>query len=236
MSTTETEKAQDKSIYKCSSKLEEEGYISTDGLLCPLGDGTYVKITRINGKYSYSLVEYENSTLRYISPAYSCKEAITEEKNSRTKKLVGYWSKNGNTTDIEPILSTIAIDLMNEDNFAQVNKTFNIYEQQQKKQPKNTDDQLVKAIERRRNPKLNPIRLKESEEVESELKEKGLIKYLEEPLDALHVGKNTNMYRVLFGAYKIMIGEGSYIFEIIADSGEGKSLGVFRIINFSVQI
>ena len=226
MSTTKTNKAFDKSIFKCSSELEKKGYMYTDdGLYCPLADDKYLKIARNDDKYSYSLVEYKNSTFNYISSAYSCKEAITEEKNSRTKKLVEYWSKNENTTALEPILSTIAVDLMNEDNFAQVNKTFNIYVQQQKKQPKNTaDDSLDKAIKRRRNPKLNALTKNRAKEVENLLKEVGLVSYLDEQLDKLHIGKHTNMYRKLLGAFKVMTGKGSYIFETIAKAGEGKSL------------
>ena len=81
MSTTKTNKAFDKSIFKCSSELEKKGYMYTDdGLYCPLADDKYLKIARNDDKYSYSLVEYKNSTFNYISSAYSCKEAITEEK------------------------------------------------------------------------------------------------------------------------------------------------------------
>ena len=47
---------------------------------------------------------------------------------------------------------------------------------------------------------------------------------LENQLDNLHKGKHTNMYRKILGAFKIMRGEGSYIFETIAKAGEGKSL------------
>lgn len=213
------------SIFKCSETLEEKGYMyTTDGLYCPLADNMYLKIGRSNNKYTYSISKYENYTFNYISSEYSCKEAITEDKASRTKKLIEYWSKCKNTTDIKPILSTIAIDLMNEDDFAQINRPFNIYEEQQKKQSNNDADSVDKAIEKRRNPKLNPFSLKEAEKVETKLKDIGLVKYLDTQLDKLHVGKHTNMYRKLLGAFKIMQGKGSYIFETIAKAGEGKSL------------
>ena len=156
------------SIFKCSETLEEKGYMyTTDGLYCPLADNMYLKIGRSNNKYTYSISKYEDYTFNYISSEYSCKEAITEDKASRTKKLIEYWSKCKNTTDIKPILSTIAIDLMNEDDFAQINRPFNIYEEQQKKQSNNDGDSVDKAIEKRRKPKLNPFSLKEAEKVET---------------------------------------------------------------------
>lgn len=225
MSTNETEEALDNSIYKCSTKLMEKGYLySDDGLYCLLENDMYLKIGRTDKKYTYSIAQYENHTFNYISSAYATKESITEEKDSRTKKLEEYWSNIGNTTDIKPILSTIAVELMNEDNFAQVNRTFNVYEEQQKKQIKTDDNTSDKAIEKRKNPKLNPFAKKEAEEVENELKKKGLINYLDNQLDKLHIGKHTNMYRKLLGAFKVMTGKGSYIFETIAKAGEGKSL------------
>ncbi len=229
MNTTEcnynSESEDNNSIYKLSSELTEKGYAySNDGVFCPLEDKYYLKIGRTDKKYSYSIVKYEDYEFKYISSAYTCKEPITEDKESRTRKLKEHWSKISNTTDIVPILSTIAVDIANETNFSQVNKTFDIYEQEQKKLAKATDDSMDKAIEKRRKPKLNSLRLKKAEEVEAELKSMGLVKYLDEQLDKLHVGKHTNMYRKLLGAFKIMRGEGSYLIETIAKAGEGKSL------------
>ena len=215
----------DKSIFQCSSELTKKGYMYTDdGLLCPLVENKYIKIGRNNNKYTYSLVEYENSTFNYISSTYTCKESITEDKESRTKKLSEYWSKINNSTDIKPILSSIAVDLMNESNFAQVNQTFSVYEEQQKQQSTANDDSLDREIERRRSPKLNPFAKKDAEEVEEQIKEMGLVKYLDNQMDKLYIGNHTNMFRKTLGAFKIMRGEGSYIFETIAQAGEGKSL------------
>lgn len=213
------------STFKCSKELAEKGYLySNNGLLCPITDSDYIEIGRLDKKYNYTFVKRESNDFKYVSPSYTCKESITEEKDSRTKKLNEYWSKIDNSTDINPILSAIAVDLMNEDNFSQINKTFNVYEQEKKKVTTTTDDSLDKAIDKRRNPKLNPFAQKEAEEVEAEIKSIGLVKYLDNQLDKLYIGKNTDMYRKILGAFKIMRGEGSYIFETIAKAGEGKSL------------
>ena len=195
-----------------------------DGLFCPIEDPYFVKIGRTDKRYSYSIVKLENNKFNHVSTAYTCKESITEEKESRTKKLNEYWSNINNTTDIKPILSTISLDLINQANFSQVNKSFDIYEAEQKKSATYIDDSLDKAIERRRNPKLNALSKNRANEVEKQLKEVGLITYLDKRLDKLHIGKHTNMYRKLLGAFKVMTGKGSYIFETIAKAGEGKSL------------
>ena len=82
----------EKSIYKCSTNLEEKGYMYTvNGLHCPLLNDKFLEISRADKKYSYAIIEHTNNTFNYLSPAYKCKEAITEEKTSRTDKLVEYW-------------------------------------------------------------------------------------------------------------------------------------------------
>ena len=165
------------SIFKCSTKLTEKGYKSTtDGLICPLENNTYLKIGRTDKKYSYSLGSYDNYAFNYLSSAYTCKESITEEKDSRTKKLNEYWSKIGNTTDIEPLLSAIAVDLMNEPNFSQVNKTFNVYEEEQKKQSNTPEYAIEEQIEKRRNPTLTEHGQKRAKKVEEKLQEVGYVK------------------------------------------------------------
>ena len=220
-----TNNAEQDSIYKCSSELLDKGYIyEDDGLFCPLTNNTYLKISRNKQKYSYSIVESKNNTFNYLSSAYTCKESITEDKTSRINKLEEYWSKTENTTDIKPILSTIAVDLMNEPNFAQVNKTFDVYEEEQKKHTKAIDDSIDKEIEKRRNPQLTKHGQKRAKEVEKKLQEVGYVNYLDNHLDKLHIGNHTNIHRKLLGAFKIMRGEGSYLFETIAKAGEGKSL------------
>ena len=213
------------SIFKCSKELAEKGYLySNNGLLCPISNSYYLNIGRTDKKYAYSFVKNEGNDFKYISSAYTCKESKKKKKDSRTKKLNEYWSKIDNTTDINPILSAIAVDLMNEDNFAQVNQTFDVYENKQKNLTTDTADSIDKAIEKRRNPKLNAMAKKRANEVEKQIKEVGLVKYLDDQLDKLHIGKHTNMYRKLLGAFNIMQGKGSYIFETIAKAGEGKSL------------
>ena len=192
--------------------------------ICPLEKDTSLKIGRTDKKYSYSLGRYDNYTFNYLSSAYTCKESITEEKDSRTKKLEEYWSKIGNTTDIEPLLSAIAVDLMNEDNFSQVNKTFSVYEEEQKKQSNAHEYAIEEEIEKRRNPKITDFGRERAKKVEKKLQEKGFVKYLDNELDKLYVGKHTDTIRKLLAVFKIMKGEWSVILETIAKSGEGKSL------------
>ena len=215
----------EKSIYECSGNLEEKGYkYTTNGLYCPLTKDKYLEISRSDKKYSYSIAEYTNKTFNYLSSAYTCKESITEEKTSRTDKLSEYWGKIDNNTDIKPLLSSIAIDLKNESNFSQINATFSTYEKEKEKIRQLNIDSSGNPIDERKKPKLKSEDLKIVTRLEKQLKEKGLISFLNEQLDKLYIGKHTNMYRKLLGAFKIMRGEGSYLFETIAKAGEGKSL------------
>ena len=120
-------------LYKCSPELEDKGYIyTTDGLYCPLVNNKYLEISRTNKKYSYSLVEYDDSTFNHISPNYSCKEPITEDKKSRTEAINKYWAEIDNG-DINPILTTISTTLNNEINFTQITEDFDRYEEQKEK-------------------------------------------------------------------------------------------------------
>ena len=225
MTINNAEEQQEDSIYKCSAKLEEKGYKDTsDGLICPLENGTALIIGRTDKKYRYALGSYDNYTVNYLSPAYTCKEAITEEKDSRTKKLNEYWSKIGNTTDIKPLLSVIAVDLMNEPNFSQINKTFSFYEEEQKKKATTTEASIDEEIEKRRNPSLTNQGQQKAKKVEEKLQEIGFVKYLENNLDKIIVGEHTDLIRKTLVAFKIMKGEWSGILETIAKSGEGKSL------------
>ena len=135
-----------------------------------------------------------------------------------------YWSKNENTTDIKPLLSNIAVDLMNEAEFSQINKTFSVYEEEQKKKATTTESSIDEEIEKRRNPTLTNQGQKRAKQVEEKLQEVGYVKYLDNLLDKLHIGSHTNIHRKLLGSFKVMKGEGSYLFETIAKAGEGKSL------------
>ena len=229
MNTTENyydgESEDNTSIFKCSTELAEKGYLySNDGLLCPISDRYYLNIGRTDKKYSYSFVKNEGNDFKYISSAYTCKESITEEKDSRTKKLNEYWRKISNTTEIEPLLSSIAVDLMNEANYSQVNKTFSVYEEEQKNQSTTTEYAIKEEIKKRRSPTLTNQGQRKAKKVEEKLQEVGYVKYLDSLFDKLHIGSHTNIHRKLLGAFKVMKGEGSYLFETIAKAGEGKSL------------
>lgn len=235
MKNNNTKETLNNSIYKCSSQLEEKGYLyNTDGLLCPLEDNYFIKIERTEKKYSYSIVKKENNDIKYVSSSYTCKEAITEYKESRTKQFTKYWSNAGNTTDIKPLLSTIEIDLLNEDNFSQVNKTFDAYNKEIQKSSEVVDDSVIKEIEKRRNPKLNPSKNNEAEMIEKEIKESGFVGYLAEDLDNIHKGEHRNIYRKIMGAYNIIIGKASFLIETIADSEEGKSLEDWIVFNLII--
>lgn len=212
-------------LYKCSSKLEKKGYeYDKKGIYCPITNKIFLKITREETEYAFVLVEKEGSTSKYISPTYKNKKSITELSDSLKSKIKLFSKKKELDIDAESKLIDIAVDLMNEDDYAQINKSFDVYESGQDINTITATDSIEKDIEKRKNPKLNPNAKRKAEEIETKIKEQGLVNYLDKQLDCIHIGKHTNIYRKLLGAFKIMKGEGSYIFETIAKAGEGKSL------------
>ena len=212
-------------IYKISSKLDEKGYeYDEKGIYCPITNKIFLRISREETEYAYVLVEKEGSTSKYISPLYKNKKSITESSDSLKNKIKSFLKNNELDIDAESKLIDIAVDLMNEDDYAQINKSFDVYESGQDINTITATDSIEKDIEKRKNPKLNPNAKRKAEEIETKIKEQGLVNYLDKQLDCIHIGKHTNIYRKLLGAFKIMKGEGSYIFETIAKAGEGKSL------------
>lgn len=212
-------------LYKCSSKLEKKGYeYDKKGIYCPITNKIFLKISREETEYAFVLVEKEGSTSKYISPTYKNKKSITESSDSLKNKIKSFLKNNELDIDAESKLIDIAVDLMNEDDYAQINKSFDVYESGQDINTITATDSIEKDIEKRKNPKLNPNAKRKAEEIETKIKEQGLVNYLDKQLDCIHIGKHTNIYRKLLGAFKIMKGEGSYIFETIAKAGEGKSL------------
>lgn len=84
--------------------------------------------------------------------------------------------------------------------------------------------EVAEEIEYRQNPILDQTQEKQAKKVASYIHEYGLIGYLEPKLDKLHIGEHRNLYRKLLGAFNVMRGKGSYIFETTAHAEEGKSL------------
>lgn len=84
--------------------------------------------------------------------------------------------------------------------------------------------EVAEAIEYRQNPILDKTQKKQAKQVASSIKKNGLIGSLAPKLDKLHIGEHRNLYRKLLGAFNVMRGKGSYIFETTAHAEEGKSL------------
>ncbi|WP_346661976.1 hypothetical protein [uncultured Methanobrevibacter sp.] len=84
--------------------------------------------------------------------------------------------------------------------------------------------EVEEAIEYRQNPILDDAQKKQAEHVKSCINEDGLIGYLKPKLDKLHIGEHRNIYRKLLGAFNVMRGTGSYLFETTAHAEAGKSL------------
>ncbi len=90
------------------------------------------------------------------------------------------------------------------------------------------DDEDIESIEdiieERRNPRLSEEEIDIALDVETEIKNMGLIDYYDSIIDRFHIGNHKNIYRKHLGAVNVMRGKGRYIFGTKAKAEAGKSL------------
>lgn len=78
-------------------------------------------------------------------------------------------------------------------------------------------------IQAREKPILTNEEKAKADAIAKIIKDKGLLKYLKDILDKIHIGKHKNIYRKILVLFKIMRGEGSFISETTAKAEQGKS-------------
>lgn len=86
------------------------------------------------------------------------------------------------------------------------------------------EKKALNDIKSRRNPILTDEEKEEAEEIEGKIKAMGLINFLEQHISKLYIGNKICIYRMLLASFMIMIGDKSYLMEIIGKREEGKSL------------
>ena len=94
--------------------------------------------------------------------------------------------------------------------------------------------EIQDAIEYRKNPTLDDAQKQEASKVSTYISKNGLIDYLKPKLDNIHLGEHRNLYRKLLGAFNVMRGKGSYLFETTAHAEEGKSLEDIIVFSFLI--
>ena len=226
------------SIYKPSKELVGDGYkYDSDGLYCPLGlnciENLYLKIERGYQYYGYTIGSYDNNFKAKTTTANSKKSICTEDQK-RNKALFQNIKKIGdNIQEVEIVefnesLTRIGVRLNKEKNFQQITKEFGVYKNKEEPKNKDGDDsfliEIEEEIQHRKNPKLTEEQISNAETVKDEIMKKGLIPYLNDILNKMHIGSHKNIYRKLLAALNIMRGKGSYLIETTARAGEGKSL------------
>ena len=85
-------------------------------------------------------------------------------------------------------------------------------------------ESIEDIIEERRNPSLSEEEIDIAIDVESKIKNMGLIPYYDSMIDSFHIGNHKNIYRKHLGAVNVMRGIGRYIFGTKAKSEAGKSI------------
>ena len=78
-------------------------------------------------------------------------------------------------------------------------------------------------IEQRRKPDLTEEQMEIASKIASDIKKYGLLAYLKDILDNLHIGEHKNIYRKILMLFNVMRGKGSYISETTAKAEAGKS-------------
>lgn len=92
---------------------------------------------------------------------------------------------------------------------------------------------IEEQIKERANPTLTKEQKAIANQIKKEIKEQGLIDYLNNLLDDVHIGEHKNILRKLLMQFTIMRGKGSFLSETVAKAEAGKSFEdeiVFNII------
>lgn len=129
------------SIYKVSQELQNKNYkYDNDSLYCHLNDSYYLKVSREKSKFSFTIGTYIDCTFKACSLEYTSNKSICEFNKDRNKQLNEFALKINNSFEddedkpfkeinIQDKLDEFAIDLLNEDDYAQINKDFKVYQE-----------------------------------------------------------------------------------------------------------
>lgn len=85
--------------------------------------------------------------------------------------------------------------------------------------PANIDDEIQQRIQ----PKLTAEQKAKADAIEKKIDEMGLLTYLNEILEPIHIGSNRGIFRKTLAEFNIMRGAGSYLKESTATAEGGKS-------------
>lgn len=222
------------SIYKISKDLIDDGFkFDSEGLYCPLkataGVVLYLKVEREHQSYGYTIGDYGN---KFISktPTFNSKKPICADDQKRNKYLFKQVKKSNNLEmdEFDDIIRDIGIKLNQESDFQQITKEFGVYKNRESPDKSDDDNSYLIDVEKRIQYRKNPQLTKEQQENAKMIKNRicadGLIPYLNQILDNIHIGSHKNIYRKLLSGLNIMRGKASYLFETTARAGEGKSL------------
>lgn len=119
------------------------------------------------------------------------------------------------------VLMNRTLKILDSKNDASKNKDITLYELRQIASDFRDKLNFARGHELRREPNYKQSI---ADDIAETIQEKGLINYWNEHISKLHLGEHRNIYRKVLGAFNIMQGKASYLFETTARSGAGKSL------------
>ena len=234
----------EKSIYHVSDNLSEEGWeYDNNKVYIPFNDcdkkDIFLSISRkksktINIKYMWCQKK-DNKTFKNLAAFERTKLLNGEEieakgKASINKKLSNAGRNSQLTVEeggyksffseiFNKIITSDCLKVLKDENYV-----FPEEHKEEADEENNYLSQITEDIQYRQKPKLTNIQEVKARKVAKIIKNKGLVGYLKPELDKLHIGEHRNIYRKTLGAFNVMRGKGSYIFETTAEAEAGKSL------------
>lgn len=199
----------------------------------------YLKVERIPNQKSnpmvYSWTSKEDGKYRILNYFRRDKLLVEEEiddkgKSSINKKLAhtGRIARLDSAEGVyKGFFEELVLDVVNSpclEIFKELDYEFQTIEDDETEDEDIENSEIFEAIKNRRCPPLDDEMEAHAVEVETDIKQMGLIPYLDTIIDKFHIGSHKNIYRKHIGAFNVIRGKGSYLFGTTAKSGEGKSL------------
>ena len=189
-----------------SISIDDNGKISSD-------DGKYTELEVQLIKSIGELIDKPSERLMV------CQELIRTLKDSviDSVKLSEHISNSSEIIQ-DKLLELSAIHNDDKDNILDIEKA-----------PMSIEEQ----IEARRNPVLTSAEIQTAKTIKTVMQKEGLIDYMNNVLDSIHLGDHRNILRKTLMVFSIMMGKGSFLSETVAEKEAGKSFEddiVFSII------
>ena len=215
------------SIYYNKALAENnEIVITTDAIYYNIENDYYFKLFRSYNSYELLIGTYDKQANKFkpVTTPITSKEPINK-LSKQNETLIKNYDKTVTaiTTGIYAKYEQLALSITStSEDYTVLNAPFNEFN---KAKQFNTDmsadyNPVLDEINNREHPKYDKSK---AEIFENNIKQYGLIPYLEQDITKIHLGSNKGIYKKLLASFNIMNGTGSYLFNTTSASATGKS-------------